>query len=171
MFRLRIESPGDGRYWIYVDVRADATLGHLDDLLRGLWLECCGHMSTFRLGRMEPDMNAKVGRILHAKGLKFDYEYDFGSTTTLTGQVVGAYAASMGRNAVRLLARNNPLPWECAECHAPATQVCTNCMYEDADDVFCEVHATSHPCGEDYLLPVVNSPRMGVCGYGCDEYQ
>ncbi len=168
VLRLRFEAAGYSLYWIYVDARGDATFGDLDDLLRGLWLECCGHMSAFRLGRTEPDMNAKVGRILHAKGLKFNYEYDFGSTTTLTGQVVGACEASVGRDRVRLLARNNPPAWICAQCDAPATRTCTDCMYGDADDLFCETHAASHSCGEDYLLPVVNSPRMGVCGYGAD---
>ena len=29
--------------------------------------------------------------------------------------------------------------------------------------------AVGHECGQEMLLPVVNSPRVGVCGYvGCD---
>ncbi len=165
VIRLRFEAAGDPRYWIYVDARASATFGDVDDLLRSLWLECCGHMSAFTVGGMKPGMASKVGRILTAKGLKFRYEYDFGSTTALQAQVVGICEGSMGRNAVRLLARNNPPPWLCVECSAPATEVCTDCMNGYADDLFCEAHASTHPCGEDYLLPVVNSPRMGVCGY------
>src|SRR5260370_21187257 len=134
VLRLRFEAAGDPLHWIYVDARADAALGDLDHLLRGLWLECCGHMSAFRLGRIEPAMNAKVGRILHAKGLKFEYEDDFGSTTTLTGQVVGAYEASVGSDRARLLARNNPPAGKCAQCDAPATRNCTDSMNEYAND-------------------------------------
>ncbi len=33
------------------------------------------------------------------------------------------------------------------------------------DDFFCDEHAEEHACEEESLLPVVNSPRMGVCGY------
>ena len=29
----------------------------------------------------------------------------------------------------------------------------------------CDECAPKHKCGEDMLLPVVNSPRVGMCGY------
>ena len=29
----------------------------------------------------------------------------------------------------------------------------------------CEDCAKTHECGEEMLLPVCNSPRLGVCGY------
>jgi len=29
----------------------------------------------------------------------------------------------------------------------------------------CEGCAGEHECGEEMLLPVVNSPRVGMCGY------
>ena len=38
-------------------------------------------------------------------------------------------------------------------------------MYEREDPFLCEVHTEKHDCGEEALLPVVNSPRMGMCGY------
>jgi hypothetical protein len=34
-------------YWLYIAVSSDATLEHLDRFLRGIWLECCGHLSQF----------------------------------------------------------------------------------------------------------------------------
>jgi hypothetical protein len=37
----------------------------------------------------------------------------------------------------------------CEVCGKPATEVC----------------AGEHECGEEMLLPVVNSPRVGMCGY------
>jgi hypothetical protein len=40
-------------------------------------------------------------------------------------------------------------------------------MYEQENPFYCGAHAESeeHECGEEALLPVVNSPRMGMCGY------
>jgi hypothetical protein len=29
----------------------------------------------------------------------------------------------------------------------------------------CAAHESTHPCEDEAFLPVVNSPRMGVCGY------
>lgn len=34
-------------YWIHLEVDANATLEDLDDFLRDIWLECCGHLSAF----------------------------------------------------------------------------------------------------------------------------
>ncbi|GIW34665.1 hypothetical protein [Meiothermus sp.] len=71
---------------------------------------------------------------------------------------------------LRLLARNEPPVWPCSVCGQPATQIDTECAYELESPFFCEAHAQEHiqqkHDGDDYmLLPVVNSPRMGVCGY------
>ncbi|MGZ8519503.1 MAG: hypothetical protein ACXWX7_05065, partial [Candidatus Binatia bacterium] len=66
---------------------------------------------------------------------------------------------------VRLLARNEPLVWPCDDCQAPATVVCPFCI-DSGDGLFCDAHADAHEhAGEEVYLPVVNSPRMGVCGY------
>lgn len=162
---LRLESPGELRYWIYAEARADATLQQVDSLLRRVWLECCGHMSAFHVGQAEPSMRSKVGAVFGSKGLRFRHEYDFGTTTVLNGQVLGVRKGSLGRHAVRLLARNDPLTWPCAECGAPATVICPFCVYDDVC-LFCETHAPRHPhAQEEVFLPVVNSPRMGMCGY------
>ena len=40
---------GNGLYWMELAVRADTTLRQLDDFLRGMWLECCGHLSEFTI--------------------------------------------------------------------------------------------------------------------------
>ena len=64
---------------------------------------------------------------------------------------------------IELLARNNMPDFRC-KCGKPATDVCTECLWE-GNGFLCEKCAKSHECGEDMLLPVVNSPRMGMCGY------
>jgi len=110
-------------------------------------------------------MSTAIVRAFAGLGSKLDYEYDFGSTTALVGELVGKRQGSIGRATVRLLARNEPILWSCGECEVPATVVCPFCI-DFGDAVFCDAHAAAHEhADEEVYLPVVNSPRMGVCGY------
>jgi len=162
---LRFAAVGDPRYWLVIEAKANAQLRHVDAVLRQLWLECCGHMSAFRLGRRELAMTTATGIAFARAASKVEYEYDFGSTTALTGELVCKRQGSIGRASVRLLARNEPLVWPCGDCKAPATVVCPYCIDSD-DGLFCDAHAETHEhAGEEVYLPVVNSPRMGVCAY------
>jgi len=162
---LRFGPAGAPRYWLIIEVKADAQLADVDALLRQVWLECCGHRSAFRLGRRELAMTTKIAIAFAGAASKLDYEYDFGSTTALTGELVGKRHGSIGRASARLLARNEALVWPCADCTAPATVVCPYCI-DSNDGLFCDAHADAHEhAGEEVYLPVVNSPRMGVCGY------
>lgn len=163
---LRINALNDPRYWILVEARAVATLQQLDALLRDLWVECCGHLSAFVVDRREVGMRTTLTTALRAHGATFDYEYDFGSTTALAGTLLSAREGSIGRSSVRLVARNDPLREVCAECAKLATVVCSYCIDGEAKYLFCDAHAAAHEhASEDVYLPVVNSPRMGVCGY------
>jgi hypothetical protein len=189
LFRLRVEASGEPLYWLDVEIKADGRLRALDRFLRDVWLECCGHMSAFTirgvryeiavatddrsfdfLGGPRPrSMNARLGEVASSE-LTFHYEYDFGSTTTLRLKVTNVRDGRIGRRPLRLLARNEPASWRCAVCSAPATEICSWCTDEIEDAFFCEEHARAHIAGahdedEAGLLPVVNSPRMGVCAY------
>ena len=113
-------------------------------------------------------MKLKAGQ-LFSKGVTMEYEYDFGSSTYLTIEVVDEYPVKAVLDLV-LLSRNEPLKLTCPICgKAPATQLCSVCMYDD-ESIFCNKCAKKHAkkC-DDFAnglsLPVVNSPRMGVCGY------
>ena len=162
---LRVEAAEDPRYWLDIETKSATTLQQLDALLRRVWVECCGHMSAFRIGQREVAMRSQMGAVLERRGQKFTYDYDFGSTTTLRGQVVGGRQGSLGRRALRLLARNDPLQWTCHACTQPATIVCPFCV-DSGPSLFCVRHAQEHQCAEEgAYLPVVNSPRMGVCAY------
>ena len=116
----------------------------------------------------EIPMSRKTKNALH-KGLVLAYEYDFGSTTKLTVTVIDEYPIKADEKII-LLSRNEPLEINCSICgKVPATQVCTVCMY-DEDSAFCDKcakkHAKACPDFADYAsMPVVNSPRMSVCGY------
>ena len=163
LIALRIHATGAPRYWIDVEMRSATKLRHLDAFLRQLWLECCGHLSAFAIDAREVAMSASVGTALGAIGATFRYEYDFGDTTALDGTVWMLRQGKIGREHVRLLARNDAPVWRCTACAAPATVVCPYCP---DDGIFCETHAEAHEhASEDAYLPVVNSPRMGVFAY------
>lgn len=101
--------------------------------------------------------------------MKFGYEYDFGSTTYLELRFIGIYNIKADKN-ILLLSRNEPLKIKCNICgKKPAVLICPNCVYE-GNGFLCQECSEKHAeiCedyDEEYLLPVVNSPRMGVCGY------
>ena len=40
---------GDGPFWIYFEVNSSSKLKKIDDFLRNIWLECCGHLSMFKI--------------------------------------------------------------------------------------------------------------------------
>ena len=62
--------------------------------------------------------------------------------------------------------QNEAPVWECDECSDNAAWICTFCMYEKQNPFYCELHAEDHDCdAPEMLLPVVNSPRMGMCAY------
>lgn len=150
-------------YWLLIGVRPDAQLSHLDKLLRETWLECCGHLSAFYLpGSQEIPKRTPVGKVFEVTK-NLHYEYDFGDTTALTLSDSGSTPALLGRR-VQILARNQAPVWPCNVCGNPARLVCVECRWE-GKGFCCDAHAEDHECGEDMLLPVVNSPRMGVCGY------
>ena len=194
-FHLRVEGAYSPEYWLHLDVRADATLDTLDTYLRRIWLECCGHLSAFTIGetryedtRLDPGeeeedeegsggdlagllpaffrpptkrMTVPLAQAL-TPGLVFRHEYDFGSTTELKIRVLSAHVGDGTEDAVLLLARNVAPETLCENCEQPAVW-----LGVDEEGEYREL------CGkcakrmklDEWLLPVVNSPRAGVCGY------
>lgn len=152
-------------YWLQLKVAADAELRDLDRFLRDIWLECCGHMSAFSIDREELEMDEIVGDVFEP-GMELLHEYDFGSTTELLVKVIDRHEGPMPKNkAVEILARNAEPEIPCSECGAvPAVEICTECMW-DGSGWLCKACAKKHKCDRDMFLPVVNSPRTGVCGY------
>jgi hypothetical protein len=162
-------------YWMNLEVPADATLAELDDFLRATWLECCGHLSAFRIGgvsyaMVDPDwgmddlsMDVALSRVLQV-GDSFEYQYDFGTTTYLTLKTVSERMGQARGKSIEILAQNEPPTTLCDRCGKAATHVCVECSW-NGEGWLCDQCGKTHGCGEDMLLPVVNSPRVGVCGY------
>jgi len=163
-----------GPFWVYFEVNGSSTLNSVDRFLRSLWLECCGHLSAFTIGSVryyshasfletgEKGMGIPLKNVLKP-GVRFFHEYDFGTTTELDMECILERQGKM-MNRIEILARNNMIEILCDECGKPAKEICTQCVYE-GKGFLCESCAKKHECGEDMLLPVVNSPRMGMCGY------
>lgn len=172
-FHILVEGSYAPEYWLHIAIRKDVKLKQLDQFLRDIWLECCGHLSDFEIEGIryaafptpeldQENMNKAVKSVLQ-QGMKFNHTYDYGSTTQLILKVIGEQNMAL-KKSVELLARNEMPFMACECCGKPATQVCGQCVYEDRGLV-CVKCAVNHECGEDMMLPVVNSPRMGVCGY------
>ncbi len=161
-------------YWMYFEVPANVYLKRIDKFLRDTWVECCGHLSAFTIdgkryrsesGEYFDDnsMNYSLSKLLD-QGTTFDYEYDFGSPTQLGLKVISEYQIEDADSSIKILARNDLPPILCENCGNPATYICTYCEYLE-EGWLCDECAGEHECGEEMLLPVVNSPRVGVCGY------
>jgi hypothetical protein len=98
--------------------------------------------------------------------MEIPYEYDFGTTSELMFKVVEQrQGKSTTKNPIVLMARNSFQPPPCSECGQPAASVCAECIWDEPKAaVFCEDHTSEHE-HDDMLMPVVNSPRTGMCGY------
>lgn len=163
----------DKRYWLLLDAPTTASLKNLDDFLRKIWLECCGHMSAFMgSGYREYPMSRKLGAF--PEGSQIGYEYDFGDTTELLVRFIGQTRRKKQREVVRLLARNTPIDWKCIKCCQPAELVD---MSREERPCYCRACAKKSELDLDMALPITNSPRMGVCAYtgeldryGFEEY-
>src|SRR6266571_7585117 len=51
LFHIVVEGRYLPMYWMHLEMPVDATLIDLDDFLRDTWLECCGHLSEFKIGK------------------------------------------------------------------------------------------------------------------------
>lgn len=172
IFLLKFEAFRD--YVLYVEIEASRTLADLDRFLRDIWLECCGHLShfeimgvfymqqfddAFSIFEMDTErLDRKLADVL-GPGLAFAYEYDFGSTTALSGKMLDVRQGKF-KEKVKILARNEPPAFVCNTCGELATTVCVECY-----QVYCDACANDHGCDDEMHLPLVNSPRTGVCGY------
>jgi hypothetical protein len=167
MLYLNIYGAYNPDYFLHLLISQSATLKILDAFLRNIWLECCGHMSSFSYQRYgdEINLNRKIKDVL-IPGTTMTYQYDFGSTTELIIKAVDNYSGPAEINKkVQIISRNAQPVIPCDECNAkPAVQICTECQ-----DWLCEECCKKHECEEEMLLPVVNSPRAGVCGYTGDQ--
>ncbi len=180
-FHLVVEGRDRPLYWMHLQVPGSTTLATLDRFLRETWLECCGHLSAFEIAGVryavdagmgddwgmgeldEKSMRVRLDKVL-SPGQTGSYEYDYGTTTELRLRVLSVDETATKGKAIQVLARNTPPVILCEVCGKAATNVCSQCIF-DEEGWLCDDCAQDHACGEDMLLPVVNSPRIGMCAY------
>ena len=170
LFHLRAQAEGQPQYWLDLEMRGSAKLEDLDHYLRAIWLECCGHLSQFSYGGFRGEeiaMNKTVAQIF-ANDATLTHIYDFGTeSVTLIKPVKLRTGKPLTTHPVTLLMRNIAPVFACQECQESAEWLCMECIYEHDDTgMLCEQHAENHP-HDEYGEPmrIVNSPRMGLCGY------
>ncbi len=178
IFHLAVEGYRLPIYWMHLEVTAQTTLATLDQFLRNIWLECCGHLSQFEIAdvrySVDPvmyssgwyegyqSMHVPLDNVLRV-GQSCSYTYDMGSSTELTLKVISEQQAQVIGEAIQVLARNIP-PFPCNLCVKPATYVCGPCSHKDQGDL-CDACAKEHQCEKKVLWPIVKSPRYDGCGY------
>lgn len=185
IFHLHIKGLYAPQYWLHVEMISTAYLATLDAFLRTTWLECCGHLSMFKIGDIdyerytEPgftipgneanrDMDVLVGRVLR-EGLEFTHEYDYGSTTELALKVGGVRTGHMPDRLyeIHVMARNDPPALTCQVCGENPAMLIN--PFDMDEMLWCEACAGRHFEPGFIALPLVNSPRAGVCGYTGDR--
>jgi hypothetical protein len=109
-------------------------------------------------------MKVPLGKVLKV-GQKCSYEYDFGSTTHLNVRVATQREGVVRDEdePVEILARNIAPMILCKVCGKPATKVAAG-YYNAQENGYCNQCARKSR-NHEVMLPVVNSPRVGVCGY------
>ncbi len=175
VYHLRVE-PGYGgsTYWLHLAVDQNINLEKLDDFLRNIWLECCGHMSAFFSGRAfvsdELPLSMKIGQVLEP-GQSLPYVYDFGSETNLVITALSSHPGKLkGKKKIAVLARNPEPEIMCDECSSNrAEYICHECLMDRDTGLLCPSCLEKHDCEEEMIVRVMNSPRSGVCAYGAEH--
>ena len=154
--------------FLHILVDSNAKMKVIDNYLRNIWLDCCGHLSNFGHKNFKVSMSHTIADVFAPK-VKIYHDYDYGSTTRVQLKSAKSYALHLKESLI-LLSRNEPLKIMCLTCKKqPAVYLCSVCIYDD-NAFFCGACSLQHAkeCSDfdDYAkMDVVNSPRMGVCGY------
>ncbi|HRW06483.1 MAG TPA: hypothetical protein P5121_15370 [Caldilineaceae bacterium] len=170
LYHLQVQDAWGGEYWLHLEMKGSATLEALDSYLRAIWLECCGHLSQFSIGGWSGNEIAKSRQIdqVFRPDVTLTHIYDFGTeSVTLIKAITTREGKALSCHPIYLMARNDPPEAQCMLCDQPAEWLCLECVYEEeASGLLCDEHAEGHPhdnYGEP--MPLVNSPRVGMCGY------
>ncbi len=170
-YMLRIEDSFNPDYWLFINMKSTSKLSSLDGFLRKIWLECCNHTSQFSFSESGYPIpfSRKIDQVFLLDSdkilkTKLHYKYDFDNPTTLTINPMSIFKSIYHKKNIMLMARNILHEFKCS-CQKQAEFICTKCQYGNKNPFLCKECASTHKCGTEALLPVVNSPRMGICKY------
>ncbi|MBF0375965.1 MAG: hypothetical protein HQK72_00605 [Desulfamplus sp.] len=171
IYHLQINDAWQKDFWLHLEMKGSAKLIDLDDYLRAIWLECCGHLSQFSIGdwiqEEEIPMKTPVAKVFQL-GMDLLHTYDFGTSSETRVKVITQRKGKMlTKNPIYLMARNEIPKATCIDCENDASWLCLECLHEYEQPGFlCDDHRNKHP-HDNYGEPIrlVNSPRMGMCAY------
>ena len=184
-FQIVIMARYSKAYWLIVEVSENVTLKELDEFIRDIWVECCEHLSAYEINGISyeryPDedylwgtparnMNYRLRDVVKV-GDSMSYEYDFGSTTELILNVHSYREGIRKDDGIVILSRNNPIEIICGKCGKNKAKWVNPEGYYEGVPFWCEecleeeYAEEEDSYGTEYMLPVCNSPRMGVCAY------
>lgn len=171
LYYLRIQDAYSKQFWLDLEICGSATLKDLDKYLRIIWLECCGHLSRFSIGDWQGGEIPKSRRIdeIFEPKVNLLHIYDFGTSSMTRIKMVGMRGGKLSTSHPIALMMRNVIPeHKCMECKKLAIWLCIECLIEkNVWRTSCDAHVGIHTHNNDYGEPVrlVNSPRMGMCGY------
>lgn len=170
LYYLRVQDACDHNFWLDLEVQGAASLKQIDAYLRAIWLECCGHLSEFTAGGWGGTRVAKTRRVadVFENNPAVTHIYDFGTSSETQIKLISQReGVPLTKHPIVLLARNKMPEAVCITCGQAATHLCMECQIEDETaGTLCPQHARTHP-HKNYGKPIalVNSPRLGMCGY------
>lgn len=176
-YLIKVQDKYDSGYYLYLLTDGCVLLSEIDQYLRDIWLECCGHLSSFVIDGIsyerypdeewgdDEDMEIEIHKVLHP-GMTFSHLYDYGSTTELELNVSEKYEPLFDKKGIYLVGRNMPREFKCDYCNNKAD-------FQFIDEYSGEQGIVCNSCmkgleGEKeelYFSDIINSPRTGVCGY------
>jgi DNA-directed RNA polymerase subunit RPC12/RpoP len=183
LYHLFVEDAYNAEFWLHLEMRGTSTLKELDYYLRCIWLECCNHLSDFYRNDWQGSKVAKSRRIedVVEKGSQLLHVYDYGTTSETRIKVVSVREGKpTTQHPIVLMARNRKPDYRCVQCGQLADWWCLECLLEEGEMLYlCNACGRQHshavdddsPYDEDaeflpeWLMPLVNSPRVGMCGY------
>lgn len=171
LLHLRIQAAYLKEFWLDIEMRGTATMEDLDFYLRAIWLECCGHLSRFAFDGWRGDelsIDLKIADVFQTDA-ELTHLYDFGTTSETLIKPVGTRTGKPPtKNPIALMARSLLPEVGCMSCDEPAKWLCMECQIDyDESGFLCAQHVKKHPHKKNYgpPFPLVNSPRLGMCGY------
>lgn len=176
-YLIKVEAKYNIGYYLYLMVDGCVLLREMDQYLKDIWVECCGHLSKFVINGIKyerypddewgnsEDMDIEIDEVLDV-GMSFTYIYDYGSTTELELKVMEKYEPLFPDRGIRLIGRNLPVEYKCFYCNNLAKLHFYD-VYSGKQGFVCEfcMKKMQTENKEVYFTDIINSPRVGVCGY------
>ncbi|WP_297632333.1 SEC-C metal-binding domain-containing protein [uncultured Clostridium sp.] len=117
-FIIKINDKETKKFTLYIVMDSYLKLRELDNFIRDIWVECCNHLSLFKINGERYFSNTEINdgenqeyrlEEIFDIGDKFDYEYDFGTTTYLEGEIIDKIKSGDNAPQIEIIIRNNKI--------------------------------------------------------------